>query len=176
MVIPNECVLCVALNKNNILYSFILKNIKLFQANEGELEAALDCALSVGYRHIDTAYVYQNEHVLGRVLRRWLDEGKVKREELFIVTKVKLIFLYAYIWNLGWFQMKASHPCPRSKFHCWSFELASSFHSPCNPKRNWGHFPELRPCRRRNYSRRLLLLRRFLPLGCCCCPCARISG
>lgn len=45
-------------------------------------------ALEAGYRHFDTAYSYQNEDVFGRVLKRWFDEGKVKREDLFIVTKV----------------------------------------------------------------------------------------
>lgn len=46
-------------------------------------------ALSAGYRHIDTAYMYENEHIIGSVLKRWFDSGKIKREELFIVTKVK---------------------------------------------------------------------------------------
>jgi len=53
-----------------------------------ELETALDEALNAGYRHIDTAYMYENEHVIGSVLKRWLDSGKIKREELFIVTKL----------------------------------------------------------------------------------------
>ena len=42
----------------------------------------------MGYRHIDTAYLYRNEAAIGRVLKKWIDGGKVKREELFIVTKV----------------------------------------------------------------------------------------
>jgi len=56
--------------------------------NPVELEKALDVALSAGYRHIDTAYMYQNEEVIGKVLKRWLDSGKIKREELYIVTKL----------------------------------------------------------------------------------------
>jgi len=44
--------------------------------------------LEAGYRHIDTAPVYGNEQAIGRVLKRWLDAGKVKREELYIVTKL----------------------------------------------------------------------------------------
>jgi len=55
---------------------------------DSELEAALEQALTTGYRHIDTAFVYENEHVVGKVLKKWLDSGKVKREDLFIVTKV----------------------------------------------------------------------------------------
>lgn len=44
--------------------------------------------MKAGYRHIDTAYVYLNEAAIGKVLKRWLSEGKIKREDLFITTKV----------------------------------------------------------------------------------------
>jgi diketogulonate reductase-like aldo/keto reductase len=56
--------------------------------NPEELEKALDAALEAGYRHIDTAYMYQNEHVIGKVLKRWLDSGKITRKELFVTTKL----------------------------------------------------------------------------------------
>lgn len=56
--------------------------------NHEELETALDNALEAGYRHFDTAYGYQNEDVLGRAIKKWITNGKVKREELFIVTKL----------------------------------------------------------------------------------------
>jgi aldehyde reductase len=60
----------------------------MWQANVPEhLEQALDKALEVGYRHYDTAFAYQNEDVFGRVLSRWFST-KVKREDLFIVTKL----------------------------------------------------------------------------------------
>nr|CAD7440151.1 unnamed protein product [Timema bartmani] len=59
-----------------------------FQSTPEELETALETALEEGYRHIDTAYVYQNEDAIGRVLSRWLSAGKVTRDELFIVTKL----------------------------------------------------------------------------------------
>ncbi|KAH8310589.1 hypothetical protein KR044_002057, partial [Drosophila immigrans] len=58
------------------------------QASDEEVETAIDVALEAGYRHIDTAPRYGNEKAIGRVLKRWLDAGKVKREELFIVTKL----------------------------------------------------------------------------------------
>lgn len=57
--------------------------------DERDLERALDAALEAGYRHIDTATVYNNEHLIGKVLKRWLSAGKVKREDLFIATKVR---------------------------------------------------------------------------------------
>jgi aldehyde reductase len=63
----------------------------MWQADKPEvLEAALDKALEVGYRHFDTAFGYGNEDVFGRVLKRWFSTGKVKREDLFIVTKLPI--------------------------------------------------------------------------------------
>jgi len=62
--------------------------IGTWQASDEEIESAIDLALEVGYRHIDTAPVYLNEAAIGKVLKRWIDSGKVKREELFIVTKL----------------------------------------------------------------------------------------
>nr|AEE62902.1 unknown [Dendroctonus ponderosae] len=59
-------------------------------SDEKELEGALNAALENGYRHIDTAFVYQNEHIIGRVIKEWLTSGKVKREELFITTKLPM--------------------------------------------------------------------------------------
>lgn len=49
---------------------------------------AINLALEAGYRHIDTAPVYMNEKTIGKVLKEWLDSGRIKREELFITTKL----------------------------------------------------------------------------------------
>ncbi|XP_030759409.1 1,5-anhydro-D-fructose reductase-like [Sitophilus oryzae] len=59
-----------------------------WQATDQELEAAVESALQAGYRHIDTAHVYENEKVIGTVLKRWINSGKLKRDELFLVTKL----------------------------------------------------------------------------------------
>ncbi|CAH1959419.1 unnamed protein product [Acanthoscelides obtectus] len=56
--------------------------------DETELETALDAALECGYRHIDTAFFYENEKIIGRVLNQWISAGKVKRDDLYIVTKL----------------------------------------------------------------------------------------
>jgi alcohol dehydrogenase (NADP+) len=53
-----------------------------------EIQTAVNTALEAGYRHIDTAYNYLNEDAIGEVLHQWIQSGKVRREELFIVTKV----------------------------------------------------------------------------------------
>jgi len=62
--------------------------IGTWRAPDHEMESALDEALKAGYRHIDAAPVYMNEKAIGRVLKKWLDSSKVKREDLFITTKL----------------------------------------------------------------------------------------
>lgn len=58
------------------------------QSPKDEVKTAVRAALDAGYRHIDTAYNYKNEGAIGEVLHEYIDSGKVKREDLFIVTKV----------------------------------------------------------------------------------------
>ncbi|XP_075148227.1 aldo-keto reductase family 1 member A1-like [Haematobia irritans] len=62
--------------------------IGTWMAPDEEIELALNTALEAGYRHIDTAPIYMNEKAIGRVLKEWLDSGRVQREELFITTKL----------------------------------------------------------------------------------------
>jgi diketogulonate reductase-like aldo/keto reductase len=45
-------------------------------------------AITLGYRHIDTGYIYQVEDKVGQGIKRAIDEGIVKREDLFVVTKI----------------------------------------------------------------------------------------
>ncbi|CAG0920665.1 unnamed protein product [Notodromas monacha] len=59
-----------------------------WQSRDESAEAAIDCALENGYRLIDTAYVYGNEALVGKVLKKHFDSGKLKREDIFITTKL----------------------------------------------------------------------------------------
>ena len=45
-------------------------------------------ALDAGYRLFDCASVYQNEHLIGEVFEKAMSGGTVKREELFVASKV----------------------------------------------------------------------------------------
>ena len=45
--------------------------------------------IQIGYRHIDTALMYGNEKEIGKAVKELIDAGKIKREQLFIVTKVQ---------------------------------------------------------------------------------------
>ncbi|XP_050503586.1 1,5-anhydro-D-fructose reductase-like [Diabrotica virgifera virgifera] len=55
-----------------------------------ELTTALNTAFDCGYRLFDTAYIYQNESIIGNAIKHWLSSGKVKREDLFITTKLPI--------------------------------------------------------------------------------------
>ncbi len=46
-------------------------------------------AISVGYRHIDTASLYGNEEAVGRAIRDAVAAGDVTRDELFVTTKLR---------------------------------------------------------------------------------------
>lgn len=58
------------------------------QAKGAQCEEAVRIAITLGCRSIDTAYTYQNEVEVGKAICGHLKEGNIKREELFIVTKV----------------------------------------------------------------------------------------
>ncbi|NET37667.1 MAG: aldo/keto reductase [Cyanothece sp. SIO1E1] len=49
---------------------------------------AVKAALQAGYRHIDGAWIYQNEAEVGRAIRESIAAGIVKREEVFLTSKL----------------------------------------------------------------------------------------
>lgn len=53
-----------------------------------QVSDALYGAVAGGYRLIDCASVYQNEHKIGKVIQRLIKDQIVNREELFITSKV----------------------------------------------------------------------------------------
>lgn len=53
-----------------------------------QVSAAVGGAIRVGYRMFDCAAVYGNEHLIGEVLAKAFEDSAVKREELFITSKV----------------------------------------------------------------------------------------
>ncbi|KAI6174711.1 Aldo-ket-red domain-containing protein [Aphelenchoides bicaudatus] len=59
-----------------------------FLTKPGELETAIFSALDAGYRHIDTAEMYENEHEIGDALQKYFKTGKLTRKDVFITTKL----------------------------------------------------------------------------------------
>ena len=53
-----------------------------------QCENAVVQAVKTGYRLIDTAAAYENETAVGKAIKRVIAEGIVKREDLFVTTKL----------------------------------------------------------------------------------------
>lgn len=74
----------------------------VYQSPPGEpTRAAVRHALAVGYRHIDTARIYDNEGDVGAAIR----ESGVPREEIFVTTK---------LWNSDHGFERAQKACDQS--------------------------------------------------------------
>lgn len=54
----------------------------------GEVGAAVEAALRAGYKLIDCAHIYGNEAEIGEALQKCFDDSVVKREEIFITSKL----------------------------------------------------------------------------------------
>ncbi|KAL1956468.1 hypothetical protein VTO42DRAFT_7266 [Malbranchea cinnamomea] len=59
-----------------------------WQSGPGEVAEAVTHALNVGYTHIDTAFAYGNEAEVGKALAKAFESGRVKREDVFVTTKL----------------------------------------------------------------------------------------
>lgn len=73
----------ILLNNGVEMPSLGLGTYKIGRTDE-EVYHAVRSALDIGYRHIDTATLYQNEHSVGKAIR---DSG-ITRDELFVTTKL----------------------------------------------------------------------------------------
>ncbi|XP_070828687.1 aldo-keto reductase family 1 member B1 [Chaetodon trifascialis] len=52
------------------------------------IQGAVETAIAAGYRHIDTAYSYNNEVDIGKALQSKMKQGIIRRQDVFIVSKL----------------------------------------------------------------------------------------
>jgi alcohol dehydrogenase (NADP+) len=59
-----------------------------WKSEPGEVYQAVRDAIKIGYRHIDCAWIYFNEAEIGTALKDAIADGDVKREDLWITSKL----------------------------------------------------------------------------------------
>lgn len=109
-----------------------------WKSPKGEVKAAVEAAIDAGYRHLDCAFAYGNENEVGEGIETKIKEGKIKREDLFITSKLWNTFhhpndvrpslmetlkalktdyvdLYLIHWPQGYVNQKELGPFPKDK-------------------------------------------------------------
>lgn len=87
----SECISGVPVRKLNTGRTMPAVGLGTFGSDKytpAQISEAIDGAVRAGYRMLDCASVYQNEDKIGEVLSALFAEGVVKREDLFITSKV----------------------------------------------------------------------------------------
>ncbi len=75
----------IALNNDTNIPIF---GLGTWLAKPGEVYQAVRWAIKLGYRHIDCAAIYGNQTEVGQAISDAVHEGDIKREELFITSKL----------------------------------------------------------------------------------------
>lgn len=120
----------VTLNDGNTMPMF---GLGTWKSQPDAVKTAVIDAVKAGYRHIDCAFVYGNEHEVGSALEELFSSGVVKREDLFITSKlwnvfhsekavkpaleetlkllkIKYLDLYLIHWPLGYHEGEGNFP------------------------------------------------------------------
>ncbi|KAJ8102936.1 NADP-dependent oxidoreductase domain-containing protein [Lipomyces tetrasporus] len=69
-------------------YDMPLLGFGVYMSYGGEAIDSVYHALKVGYRHIDSATLYENEREVGVAIKKWIHDTGGKREDVFFTTKV----------------------------------------------------------------------------------------
>lgn len=86
---------------NGFCYLLIFIFICL-QSKQGLVKQAVMDAIDNGYRHIDTAFVYQNEVEVGEAIKEKIEAGDIRREDLYVTTKASIFIINCFYFISFW--------------------------------------------------------------------------
>lgn len=78
----------IRLNDGNHMPLLGLGTWKSLHLPSTSTQDAVEAAIAAGYRHIDTAYCYSNETDIGKALKSKMQQGIIRRQDMFIVSKL----------------------------------------------------------------------------------------
>lgn len=87
------------LNDGNSMPAF---GLGTWKSKPGEVRDAVQAALRCGYTQIDCAWIYQNEDEVGNGLQAAIAEGLIRRDDLFVTSK---------LWNTFHFPADVERAC-----------------------------------------------------------------
>lgn len=86
--LPKQVLVPIPTTQLNSGYEIPLLGWGSFTLQGDKCRDATQSAVQAGYRHIDTAVTYGNEAEVGAGLKPHLESGNVRREDLFVTTKL----------------------------------------------------------------------------------------
>uniref|UniRef100_A0A3B4CVX5 NADP-dependent oxidoreductase domain-containing protein n=1 Tax=Pygocentrus nattereri TaxID=42514 RepID=A0A3B4CVX5_PYGNA len=78
----------IELNDGNFMPLLGLGTWKSKSTSSEQCQGAVETAIAAGYRHLDTAHSYRNEVELGKALRSKIQQGIIRRQDMFVVSKL----------------------------------------------------------------------------------------
>ncbi|XP_048223465.1 aldo-keto reductase family 1 member C13-like isoform X14 [Perognathus longimembris pacificus] len=85
---------CVKLNDGHFIPSLGFGTYIPDEVPKSKAVESTKLAIDAGFRHIDTAYAYQVEEEVGQAIRSKIEEGIVKREDIFLTSKLWCTFFH----------------------------------------------------------------------------------